>query len=141
MKSTGHFCRRFEQTNAVIQLRHLRLISVRGWPVMRPALCHNLCTGEEADAVFAILVKVAESRILPAAMAVVANWGWHREIDAHHAYSDFGNETLGPASTAREDSNRVALVMEVRVAQRLLERLSTNDLQHGPEDFVLVALH
>src|SRR5271170_8348920 len=74
-------------------------------------------------------------------MAVVADRRWHRKIDAHHTYCDLGHETLGRISTAREDRNRVALVMHVRIAQRLLERLRTNDLQHGAEDLVLVALH
>src|SRR6478672_8186827 len=74
-------------------------------------------------------------------MAVVADRRWHRKIDAHHTYRDLGNETLGRISIAREHRNRVALVMDVRVAQRLLERLRTNDLQHGAEDLVLVALH
>src|ERR1700756_117865 len=74
-------------------------------------------------------------------MAVEADGRWHRKIDAYHTYRDLGNETLSRISTAREDRNRVALVMVVRVAQRLLERLRTNDLQHGAEDLVLVALH
>jgi len=34
---------------------------VGGWSAVRPALCYDLCAREEADAVFAILVKVAES--------------------------------------------------------------------------------
>ena len=55
-------------------------------------------------------------------MAVVADRHWRRNIDADHTYRDLGNETLGRISIAREDRNRVALVMEVRVAQRLLER-------------------
>src|SRR5215469_6707806 len=74
-------------------------------------------------------------------MAVVAGRHWRRNINADHTYRDLGNETLGRISIAREDRNRVALMMEVRVAQRLLERLRTNDLQHGAEDLVLVALH
>jgi len=74
-------------------------------------------------------------------MAVVADRHWHRNIDAHHTHRDLANETLGRISIAREDRNRVALVMDARVAQRLLERLRTNDLQHGSEDLVLVALH
>src|SRR5580658_3501344 len=74
-------------------------------------------------------------------MAVVADWSWHGKIDAHHTYRDLGNEALGPISIAREDGNRVALVMEIRVAQRLLEGLGANDLQHGTEDLVLIALH
>src|SRR5271166_2083038 len=49
-------------------------------------------------------------------MAVVADRRWHRKIDAHHTYRDLGNETLGRISIAREDRNRVALVMDVRVA-------------------------
>jgi len=31
------------------------------WSGARPALCYDLCAREEADAVLAILVKVAES--------------------------------------------------------------------------------
>ena len=31
------------------------------WSSVRPALCYDLCAREEADAVLAILVKVAES--------------------------------------------------------------------------------
>jgi hypothetical protein len=73
-------------------------------------------------------------------MAVEADRRWHRKIDAYYTYRDLGNETLGRISIAREDRNRVALVMVVRVAQCLLERLRTNDLQHGAEDLVLVAL-
>ena len=34
---------------------------VGGWSAVRPALCYDLCAREEADAVLAILVKVAES--------------------------------------------------------------------------------
>jgi hypothetical protein len=66
-------------------------------------------------------------------MAVVADRCWHRKVDAHHTYLDLGDETLGRISIRREDRNRVALVMDVRVAQRLLERLRTNDL-HDVED-------
>ena len=34
---------------------------VGGWSAVRPALCYDLCAREEADAVLAILVKIAES--------------------------------------------------------------------------------
>jgi hypothetical protein len=34
---------------------------VDGWSAVRPALCYDLYAREEADAVLAILVKVAES--------------------------------------------------------------------------------
>jgi hypothetical protein len=37
------------------------LSKLSGWSAVRPALCYDLCAGEEADAVLAILVKVAES--------------------------------------------------------------------------------
>src|ERR1700760_2353791 len=50
-------------------------------------------------------------------MAVVADRRWHRKIDAHHTHRDLGNETLGRISIAREDRNRLAFVMDVRVAQ------------------------
>jgi hypothetical protein len=32
-----------------------------GWVAGRPALCYDLCAREEADAVLAVLVEVAES--------------------------------------------------------------------------------
>src|ERR1700719_74708 len=73
-------------------------------------------------------------------MAVIADRHRHRNIDAHHADRDLRDETLGRIAITREHRNRVALVMDGRVAQRLLERLRTNDLQHGAEDLVLVAL-
>ena len=37
------------------------LSKLGGWSAVRPALCYDLCAREEADAVLAILVKVAES--------------------------------------------------------------------------------
>ena len=54
-------------------------------------------------------------------MAVEADGRWHRKIDAYHTYRDLGNETLGRISIAREDRNRVAFGMDVRVAQRRLD--------------------
>jgi hypothetical protein len=54
---------------------------------------------------------------------------------------DLGNKALGRVSVARKDCNRVALVMRLRLAQRLLERLRANDLEHRAEDLILVALH
>ena len=61
-------------------------------------------------------------------MAVVADRRRQRKIDAHHSHLDLGNETLGRISALRKDRNRVALMMEVGVAQRLLEGLRTNYL-------------
>ena len=53
---------------SVSKVGHRRVYLVRhdeplvsGWSAVRPALCYNLCAREEADAVIAILVKVAES--------------------------------------------------------------------------------
>jgi hypothetical protein len=90
-----------------------------------PALCHVLGACEEADAVLAILVQIAESRVLPAAVAVVADGSRQGKINAYHAYLDLGDEALRRISAARKDGHRVALMMEVRVAQRLLEGMAT----------------
>src|SRR5271163_4290162 len=114
---------------------------VGGWFAVGPALCHVLGACEEADAVLAILVQIAESRVLPAAVAVVADGSRQGKINAYHAYLDLGDEALRRISAARKDGHRVALVMEVRVAQRLLEGLRTNNLQRRAEDLVLIALH
>src|SRR6201987_3141058 len=74
-------------------------------------------------------------------MAVVADRHWRRNIHADHTYRDLGNETLGRISAAREDRNCIALMVDVRVAERLLERFCPDDLQYGAEDLVLIALH
>ena len=77
----------------------------------------------------------------PLAVAVVADGSRLGKINAHHTYFDLGDKTLRRISAARKDGHRVALVVEVRVAQRLLEGFRTNNLQRRAEDLVLIALH
>src|ERR1700709_714492 len=88
-----------------------------------PALCDELGAREEADTVFTVLVEVAESRILPTAETVVADRHRHRQIDPDHAYGNFIHETLGRVAAAREDRNRIALLVVARLAQRFFECL------------------
>jgi sensor histidine kinase regulating citrate/malate metabolism len=64
-----------------------------------------------------------------------------RHVQVATVALDLGNKALGRVSVARKDCNRVALVMRLRLAQRLLERLRANDLEHRAEDLILVALH
>src|SRR5438128_10498944 len=58
----------------------------------RPARGDGLGLGVEADRIRAVLVEVAETRLLPAAEGVVCNRHRDRHVDADHADVDAGRE-------------------------------------------------
>src|SRR5258708_7577247 len=77
----------------------------------RPARGDGLGLGVEADRIRAVLVEIAEARLLPAAEGVIRNRNRNRHVDADHADIDLGGEIARGVAVAGEDRNAGAVVM------------------------------
>src|SRR5579883_2074582 len=106
-----------------------------------PARGHRLGLGVEADRIRAVLVEVAEARLLPAAEGVIGDRHWDRHVDADHADIDLGGKIARGVAVAGEDRDTIAVVMIRRQRQRLLVIMRANDRQHRAEDLLLVDAH
>src|SRR3569833_1999324 len=107
----------------------------------RPAGGHGLGLGPEAQTFHAVLVDVAEGRALPAAEGVIGHRHRDRHIDPDHADVDAGGEVARRAAVLGEDGHAVAVLVLGRQGERLLKGLGAQDLQHRPEDLLVVGLH
>src|SRR3954452_19680385 len=103
-----------------------------------PAAGDDLGPGEEADAVGAVHVGVAEQAGLPAAEAVVAHGHRDRHVDADHADLHLELELPGGAAVTGEDRRSVAERVVVDQPQPLGVAADAGDAEHRPEDLVVV---
>src|SRR3990167_7612319 len=106
-----------------------------------PALGDGLDLGPELETLGAVLVGVAECAALPSTERVIGDGHRDRHVDADHAYVDAAGKLARGVAVAGEDCDAVAVLMLARQTHRLFEILRPDDLQHGAEDFFLVAFH
>src|SRR5215469_1200211 len=107
----------------------------------RPALRHCLYSRVETHALRPMLVNVAEGRALPAAERMVSERHGDGNVNAHHADLDPGGELARRIAVTGEDGDAVAVLVLRGQRDGVVEVAGAGDLQHRPEDLLLVRLH
>src|SRR5882724_5212424 len=113
--------------------RELRAFLDAGWP----ARGDGLGLGVEADRIRAVLVEIAEARLLPAAKRVVRNRHRDRHVDADHADIHLGREIARGVAVAGEDGDTVAVVMVRRQRQRFLVVVGAHHREYRAKDLFM----
>ena len=88
-----------------------------------------------------MLVGVTKGGALPAAKGVIRDRHRDRHVDADHADIHLRRKLARRAAVRGEDRATVPVLMIRGIAGGFLERLSTHDLQHRPEDFLMIGFH
>ncbi|OEI69327.1 hypothetical protein Cus16_1169 [Curtobacterium sp. ER1/6] len=103
---------------------------------VEPPRGDRLLPGEEAHAVRAVRLVVAEQRVPPATERVVRDRHRDRDVDADHADLHVPLEPAGGTAVVREDRRAVAEGAGVDELEPLLVGLHADDRQHRAEDLL-----